>query len=182
MLPQYNSLVTIFRVCLITCHTGSRAHVGSCPHVPRALRALVPYVPRALRALVPHLPHVPRALRAPVPHVSCTILTLVLDIPRALTYSRALRASCSACSRALRALVSHVSYVFLYLTCLVFCAFTCCLGVVPYVFFRSSSLTCLRYFKPNMLIYISCLVAFMSCGSCTFDAWAIWDFYISGWG
>ena len=146
------------------------SHGLTCSRGLMSSRASCVTCSRTLRALVPHLPHVPRALRAPVPHVSCTILTLVLDIPRALTYSRTLRASCSACSRALRALVSHVSYVFLYLTCLVFCAFTCCLGVVPYVFFRSSSLTWLRYFKPNMLIYISCLVAFMSCGSCTFDA------------
>ena len=50
----------------------------------------------------------------------------------------------------------------------------CCSRFAQYVLFSSSSLRC---FKPNILIWISCLVAFMFCSSCSFGFWAIWVFY-----
>ena len=94
------------------------------------------------------MPYVPRAIR-----------TLVLDVPRPL------RALVPYGSRAVRALMPHLSYVLLYLTCLVLCLFTWCSCLVLCMFLCSSSLTCFTFFKPNILICISCLIAFMSCSS-----------------
>ena len=145
----------------------------------RATNALVPYVPCALCTLVPCallvlVPYVARALR--VPCLTCLVRYVLPSLtclrPYAsscltcfvLTCYRALRASCPTCSRAsrvLHTLVPHVSSAL---------RFSCCSCLVPYVFFYSSSLTFFSCFKPNILICISCLVAFMSCGSCAFGA------------
>ena len=126
--------------------------------------------------------HVSRALRALVPHVPCVIHVLVLDVPCALRslvpyVPRALRALVPQELRTLRALpMPHVSYILLHFTCLV----PCILWLVPYLLFCSSSHTCFRCFKPNILICISCLAAFMSYGSCAFSPWAYWVFYSLG--
>ena len=133
----------------------------------RALRALVSYLPHGLRALVP------LAMAALVPYIPCTLHALVPHVPCALP---ALYLTCLVpyIPRALRVLVSQMSYVLLYLTCLVPCVFLGCSCLELYVLLCFSSLTCFR------CLYISCLVAFMSCASCTFDALAIWVFYSLG--
>ena len=106
------------------------------------------------------MPYVTRALCAVVPHVSRVIRALVLDVPRAV------RTLVPHVLRTLRALVPHVYYVLLYLTCLVLWDFSYCSCFLPYVLFCSSSYTYFRCLKRNILICISCLVAFMSSGSC----------------
>lgn len=125
-------------------------------HMSLALYALVPYMPRALlRALVTRVPcsHMfwsqracyltcPCAWRILVPHVLC----------------------------ALRDVVPHMSYVILCLACFVTCVFSCCLCLVSLMLFCSPSLTCFRCFKPNILISISYLVAYVSCSFCAFGA------------
>ena len=136
-------------------------HIHFVHYVPRTLRALVSYVPRTLSVLVLH---VPCLLRAPLPGA---IRSLVPDVPGALralvpNMSHGPLGFVSHAFRALRAPVPHVYYVLLlYLMIL-----------VPYVFSGCSCLaTCVLFcFKPNRLIYVSCLVAFMSCGSCAFGA------------
>ena len=127
-------------------------------------RALVPYVSRAPLVLVLH---VPRLLRALVPHVLLALRAPMTYVLRALRFL-VLHAFC-----ALRALVPHMSYVIFYLTCLVPCVFSYCSCLILHVLLCSSSLPCFRCFKPNILICILCLVAFMSCTSCAFHAWAI---------
>ena len=154
------------------------------PYVPCALNALVPYVPRVSPALCPtcsrasraSYPTCSRVLGATCPTCSCALRALVPYVPHALHalmphVRRVLRAFCLTCLVPKRALVSHVSYVLLYLACLVPFAFSGCLEL--YVLFCSSSLTWFRCFKPNMLLCISCLAAFMPCVSCAFVALAI---------
>ena len=108
------------------CPLCSRALYALLPHVPHALRALVPhvlvpYVLYVLHALVLHVPHVIRAsyLTCPtcfmclVPNVLLCLMYLTWScISRVLcfVYSRADRASNSACSFTTRpSLVSSVS-------------------------------------------------------------------------
>ena len=132
----------------------------------------VPYVLSCLTCLVPyvHLCPVFSCLTCPVylvryqlscllPYVLSCLMCLLPYVPCVL------RASCQTCSgilHVLRAVVSHVS-----------CVFLGCSWLEHYVLLCSSSLTCFRCFKPNMLLCISCLVAFMSCASCTFVDLAI---------
>ena len=139
----------------------------------RVFYALKPTCSRASRVFYPtsscgsRVSHV-SALVLYVPCALCTLMPCVLVsyVPFCLTYlkcSRALRTSYHTFSCALHAFVPHVSYVLL-------CLFSCCSYLVPYVLLCSSSLTCCRCFKSNMLIRISCLITFMFCGSCVFGA------------
>ena len=145
----------------------------------RVLRALVPYVLscltsyRAIRAscLCALVTQVPRAIRALVLDVPCALRALVPYVPRALC-ALVPHVLCN-----LRAFVSHESYVLLQLTCFLLCGSSCCLFLVPYMLFCTSSPICFRWFKCNIIICMSCLVAFMSCSSCAFGGWAIWVFY-----
>ena len=137
------------------------------PHVSRSIHALVPYVPRALLAFVTHV-----LGRALVHHVSCVLRTLCLMCIVSCV-------PCAICAlvphmpRALRVLVSQVSCVLLYLAWLVSCIFSGCSCLNICVLLCSSSLTCLRFFKPNMSSCISCLVALKLCASCAFGVLAI---------
>ena len=107
-------------------------------YVPRALPALVLYVLSYPTCLEPYVPHASRASYYTCSRASC------------LTCSRALRVSCLTCSRAsgasraMRNLVVHVS-----------CALRFLVLLVRFCF---SSITCFRCLKPNIFIYISCLV------------------------
>ena len=141
----------VFYALKPTCSRTSLAlyPTSSCGSRVSHVSALVLYVPCALRTLMP--------------------CGLVSYVPFYLTYlkcSRALRTSYHTFSCALHAFVPHVSYVLL-------CLFSCCSYLVPYVLLCSSSLTCCRCFKSNMLIRISCLITFMFCGSCVFGAFAV---------
>ena len=125
------------------CYLPSSA---SCITYSRALRAPVPLVLHSICAPVPHVSHFIRDL---VPYMPCFLHALV---------SHVLHALC--------ALMPHVSYVLFYLTCLVPCVFSCCPCLVPYVLFSSSYFTYLRCLKTSILICISWLLVFISCGSC----------------
>ena len=72
----------------------------------------------------------------------------------------------------------HASHVLCTLVTNLSCAFFfwCYPCLVLYVLFCSPSFPCFRCFKSNILIWISCLIAFISWGSCAFGAWAIWVF------
>ena len=128
------------------------------------LACLVPYVLSCLTCLLPYVlschtcivPKCCSALRASCP-----------------TYFRALRAFCLShlvyyVPRAKRAVVFRMFCVLLYLTCLVPCVFSGCSCLELYVLLCFLTLTSFRCFKPNMLLCISCLVAFMPWASCTF--------------
>ena len=137
--------------------------------------------------------------------MKCTEGALKESVKLCALRDRASRASCLTCSRILRAscltcLLPYmlwyptclVSYVLLCLTCPrvlrvlayltspVPCVFSGCSCVVPYLHLCSSSLTCFRFLKPNMLLCISCLVAFMLFASFDFGALAICAFYTLG--
>ena len=88
-----------------------------------------------LRCIAQYVFDVPLAFRALVPYMARSLRALVAHVPCIL-----------------HALVPHVSYVFLYLTYFVPCLFLCCLCFMPYVLLCSSSLTCFRCFKSNMLM------------------------------
>ena len=130
-------------------------------HVPSVLLTLVPHLPSAQCAFVFHVPCILRAL---VPYMSRGLCSLVPHVPRSST---ALRDSCHMCScvsNSIPALVPHVYFALLVSGCLCF---------KLYVLLCSLFLTCFRYFKPNMLLCISCLVAFMPCTSCSIGALGI---------
>ena len=160
---QFNTLPSFFLYKFFLIYTESAKL--------RAKRALVAYVPSCpmcfepcvLSCLMCFVSYVSSCLTCLVPYAPCTLSALVSQVLRTL-----------------RSFVSNMSYVLLYLTCLVHCVFSCCLCLVPCVLFCSSSLTYFRWFKANILICISCLVAFMSCGSCPFGAWVIRAFYSLG--
>ena len=129
-------------------------------YMPYMLSCLKLYVLSCSTYLVPYVPCVSRASR--VSRASC----LTCLVPGA---------SCLKCLvpyvlRAIRALVSHMSYMLLFLTCLVLRVLSGCLCLKLYMLLCSSYLTCFRCFKPNMLLYISCLVAFIPCFSWAFGA------------
>ena len=140
---------------LLTKKYQKRSLLNSCPTCPRAScltcsrtsRAWCPMYSRALHALVPDMP---LALRA------FCLTRLVSYVPRVK-----------------RTLVSQVSYMLLYLMCLAPCVFSRCSCFELYVRFCSSFLTCFRSFKSNMILYISCLVAFIPHASCSFVTLAI---------
>ena len=146
-------------------------YVFSCPscfalYMLSCLTCLVPYMSRAL-------------LRALVTRVPCSHM-LWSQRASYLTCPRAWRILVPHVLRALRDVVPHMSYVILCLACFVTCVFSCCLCLVSLMLFCSSSLICFRCFKPNILISISYLVAYVSCSFCAFGAWAIRVFYSLG--
>ena len=146
------------------CHACSRDVRASWPTCSRALLAFLPQVSRAIRALVPH--------------VSCAIRALFLDVPhdiRALVpyVLHALRSLAPHVLRTLFALVPYVFYVLLYLTCLEPCVFSCYSCLVPYVLFCSSSPTCFRCFKPNILI-LQLLILLIA----AFNTWKLTDLFV----
>ena len=151
-----SSSPTYSRALRASCPMCSRALCASCPTCSPPSRASCRTWSRALRASCLHalVPYVHHPLR--VSYLTCLLPYM---------------------SGSKRALVSHVSYMLLYLTCLVACVFLGCSYLELYVLFCSLSLTCFRYFKPNMLLRISCHVAFIPCVSCAFVALAIWFFY-----
>ena len=111
---------------------------------------MCPTYSRALRVLCSACS---RALLAPMPYVLRSRRVLVLRLPFAL------RALVPPVPRALRALALHVP-----------CGLRVLVPYVLYVLSFSLYLTFLRCFKPNMLIWISCFVALMSCASSAFGA------------
>ena len=164
---------------VLSCPTYLVTHVLLCP------TDLVPYAPScSTLSNVSHAscPTCSRRLSASCPTCSCVSLA-----SRATCY-RVLGALCPKCSRASRAsglmcflsyvprskrpLVSHVCYV--YCTSLVLCL-ACSRALVPRTLHALLLLvlTYFRCFKPNILLSISCLVAFMPCVSCAFAALAV---------
>ena len=143
---SYRTYLVLYVLSCLTCLVPYLFSYPTC---------LVPYVLSCLTCLVRYvLP----SLTSLMPYVSSCLTCLVL------TCSRTFRDSCPTCSRAsrvLHTLVPHVSSAL---------RFSCCSRLVPYVLFCSSSLTFFSCFKPNILICLSCLVAFMSSGSCAFGA------------
>ena len=153
------------------------------PFVLSHLACLVPYVLLCLTFLAPY---VLSCLKCLLPYLFLCSTCIVHK------YSRVLRASCSTYFRALRAVcVTHLVYyvprakravvfrvfcVLLFLTCLVPCVFSGCSCLELYVLLCFLPLTSFRCFKPNMLLCISSLVAFMPCASCTFVTLATWVF------
>ena len=154
-------------------------HVLLCP------TGLVPYAPScSTLSNVSHAscPTCSRRLSASCPTCSC------VSLASRATCSRVLGALCPKCSRASRAsglmcflsyvprskrpLVSHVCYVLLYLTCLMPCVFSSSRTRTLHALLLLI-LTYFRCFKPNILLSISCLVAFMPCVSCAFAALAV---------
>ena len=122
---------------------------------------MCPTYSRALRVLCSACS---RALLAPMPYVFRSRRVLVLRLPFALRafvlyVSRTLRALVPPVPRGLRALALHVP-----------CGLRVLVLYVLYVLSFSLYLTFLRCFKPNMLIWISCFVALMSCASSAFGA------------
>ena len=160
-LTGFHALRTLCPTCsrssCTSCPTCFYSSYASCLTCSRVFRVLCPTRSPGSHALVTN---VPRAFRALMPYVS-----------------RALHALIHHVLHALRALVRHMSYVLLYLTCLVPCVFSCRYFLAPYVLLYSLSFAYFRCFKPNMLICISCLVAFISCVPCVFIASAIWFAY-----
>ena len=125
---------------------------------------------------------IPQVLLCIVPYVFSCLTCLVLYVLSCLTCSCASRASCRTYSRVSLALCltcSRVSSVSRDLVphCGAPCVLWGCSSLKLYVLFCSSSLT---YFKPNMLLCISCIEAFMPCTSCPFGALAILIFYSLG--
>ena len=110
------------------------------PYMLPCLTCFVPCVPSCLTRLVPY---VPRPLRALV--LTCFV-TYVFACHTCLTYSCTSRIFCLAFPRA--AFASSRTFSFAFHTHTTFSR--CC--------------------EPNILICITCLVAFMSCGSCGFGA------------
>ena len=68
-----------------------------------------------------------------------------------------------------------LDYVFLYLTCLVLCPFSSWSFLELYLLLSSLCLQCFRCFNSNILLCISCLVAFMPCTPCAFGAYNVND-------
>ena len=143
--------------------------------VRSCLTYLMPYVLSCLACFACLVPYMSCAIHAcPGTWLSPPLCALIPYVPRALRFLM------PRVRLVLRALVPHVPYVLLYFPCLLPWFFWCCSCYMQCGLFCSSSLTCFRCCKPNILICISCLVAFMSCGSCDFGAWAIWVFYSLG--
>ena len=122
-----------------------------------ALRALILYVPCTRHTLLPHVPRVLRALY-PTFLVPYVLLSLTCLVPQ-----------CFRVSLVLRALLPHMSCVISGCSCLEVYVPLCC-----------AFLTCFKCFKPNMLLCISCLVAFLPCASCAFGTLATRAFYSLG--
>ena len=127
-----------------------------------------------LCALLAPMPYVPPSYTWLLPYVFLWLRCLVPYVPSCLTCLVFYVLFCFMCL---------VPYMLWRLTCLkcfftsrVLCLACCCLLVPHALRARASSFTWLRCFKPNILIYISRLVAFMSCASCAFGGWAIWAF------
>ena len=127
MLSWCTCLVTYVLSCSCrSCPTCFLATSVSCHTCSRASRVLCHTWPLSWRASCHTCS---RALRSSCP-----------------TFSRASRASYLICSRTLRVLRTLVPH------CLEPCVFSCYSCLVPYVLFCSSSPTCFRCFKPNILI------------------------------
>ena len=176
VLHMLSWLTCITCLSFITCSRNPCAPVR---HVHCALRALIPYVPCALRVLIRPVTsvlgafaaHLPRALHAPVPYVFCAPRVLLLHVLSCLTWLVPYGLSCLIC---------FAPYVLSYITCYVPCVLSCVTCVTCSCtsrVFYSLSFTYFRCFKPNMIVWISYLVASMSCVRCTFVAWVIQFFY-----
>ena len=63
-----------------------------------------------------------------------------------------------------------LDYIFLYLTCLVLCAFSGWSYLELNLLLSSLCLSCFRCFNSNILLCILCLAAFMPCTPCAFGA------------
>ena len=178
MLSYPTCLVSYVLSCLmcslvsrVLCPTRSRALRASCPKcfVPQVLSCPTCLVPQIFLCLTCPCPTCFHPLRASCPTCSRTSRAQYLSRSRAL-YLTCLTCVASYMPRAKRYLMLHVPYMFQCHTCLVPCVF---LGCSCLKFFCSLSLTSFRYFKLNMLLYISFLVAFMPSVSYGFVGLAI---------